>query len=65
MTTSRNLTPYILAVFFSVILLVLVAASAWSHEQKSQAAEATAADTYVPTDENAPVTDTVIEKPAD
>lgn len=62
MTASRNLTPYILAGFFTAILLALVAASAWSHEQANQAAQAYAADAYAPADDDMPVTDAVIEK---
>ncbi len=65
MTTTRSFTPHILAAFFAIILLAIVAASAWSHEQASQAARADATDTtdtYVPTDDEAPVIDAVIEK---
>jgi hypothetical protein len=62
MTTSRSFTPYILAAFFAVILLALVAASAWSHEHAIEAAQADATDTYVSVDDEAPVTDAVIEK---
>ncbi len=62
MTTPRSFTLYFLAAFFTAILLVLVAASAWSHERASQAAQTAATDTYLPADEDTPVTDTVIEK---
>jgi len=64
MTRTRNFTPYVLAAFFATILLVLIGAQAWSHEQATQAAQADAADTtdtYVPADDEAPVTDAVIE----
>ena len=65
MPTSRSFTPYILAAFFAIVLLALVAASAWSHEQATVAAQADATDTtdtYVPADDEPPVTDAVIEK---
>ncbi len=61
MTRSRNFTPYVLAAFFATILLLLIGAQAWSHEQANLSAQADAADSYVPTDEEAPVTDAVIE----
>ena len=65
MFASRSFTPYVLAAFFALILLALIAASAWSHEQIRQAAQTDAADTYVPADDNAPVTDAVIETTVD
>lgn len=61
MTHSRSFTPHILAAFFVAVLLALVAASAWSHEQANRAAQAAASEIDVPTDEEAPVTDAVIE----
>ncbi|MCR6661232.1 MAG: hypothetical protein NVV72_18620 [Asticcacaulis sp.] len=61
MTRSANFTPYILAAFFAAVLLALVAASAWSHEQADRFAQANADATDVPSDEEAPVTDAVIE----
>ena len=61
MTHSRSFTPHILAAFFVAVLLALVTASAWSHEQADRAAQAAASKIDVPTDEEAPVTDAVIE----
>ncbi|HTN40165.1 MAG TPA: hypothetical protein VLZ84_03375 [Asticcacaulis sp.] len=60
MTAYSRLTPYCLAVFFAVILVTLIAATAWSHEQASHEAATNAAEAaYVPADENMPVTDAV------
>jgi hypothetical protein len=61
MTHSRSFTPHILAAFFVAVLLALVAASASSHEQANRAAQAAADATDVPADEEAPVTDAIIE----
>jgi len=60
MISSSRTTPYFLAVFFVVILLALIAATAWSQEQESLKADTNAAEAaYVPADENMPVTDAV------
>jgi hypothetical protein len=65
MAPSRSLTPLILSGFFAVIILTLIAASAWSHEKATQAVTDNNTDTYyAPADENLPVTDAVIEKTA-
>ena len=61
MTHSRSFTPHILAAFFVAVLLALVAASAWSHEQANRAAQAAASEIDMPADEEAPVTDAIIE----
>jgi hypothetical protein len=55
-------TPYILAAFFALVIIALVGAKAFSQEQAVHAAQAAAADAYVPDDENGPVTDAVPEK---
>ena len=60
MIASSRTTPSFLAVFFVVILVALIAATAWSHEQESLKADTNAAEAdYVPADENMPVTDAV------
>jgi len=65
MAISRSLTPLILSGFFAVILLILIAASAWSHEKATRAVTDDNVDTYyAPADENLPVTDAVVEKAA-
>lgn len=61
MTHSRSFTPHILAAFFAAVLLALVAASAWSHEQAERFAQVNADATDVSADEEAPITDAVIE----
>lgn len=61
MTHSRGFTPYVLAAFFAAVLLALIAASAWSHEQANRAAQAVASEIDVPAEEEAPVTDAVVE----
>ncbi len=55
-------TPYALMAFFAVILLALIAATALVQIKATEAAQAEAADTYVPVDDDAPVTDAVVEK---
>lgn len=61
MTHSRSFTPHILAAFFAAILVALITASAWSHEQANRAAQAVASEIDGPAEEEAPVTDAVIE----
>ena len=61
MIRSDSFTPHILAAFFAAVLLALAAASAWSHEQANRAAQANTSEIDAPAEEEAPVTDAVIE----
>ncbi len=61
MTHSRSFTPQILSAFFAAVMLTLIAANAWSHEQANRAAQANASEIDLPAEEKAPVTDAVIE----
>jgi len=63
-TRSGISTIAILMTFFAMVAMALIAANAWSRNQQAQVARAEAADVYVPADEDAPVTDAVIEKTA-
>ena len=49
--------PVILVAFFIIMALAVFGATTWAQEKAIIAAQADAADTYIPDDEEAPVTD--------
>ena len=55
-------TPYALMAFFAVIIMALFAATALVKIKATEAAQAEASDTYMPVDEDVPVTDAVVDK---
>jgi len=63
MATSRTLTPLILCSFFCLIILSLIAASAWSRAQATESQKADAIEEkYFSEEDKLPVIDAVIEK---